>query len=131
MTDTSHLKDIPRDASGVVMANNGRYILNFGGTYRTRAHTRGNRKSTKKGRTSMIRSFDVCRKEWNVIGDLGMKTFALQTAASDSLGVAVTCGGEAPLAYSNSPFLLCQSMEEHDYIESAIQCPWFSMSKAS
>jgi hypothetical protein len=111
VTDTSPLKDIPRDASGVVTANNGRYILNFGGTYRTRSHTRGNGKSTKKGRTSMIRSFDVCRKEWKVIGDLGLQTFALQTAASDSLGVAVTCGGEAPLAYSNSPFCFVSRWE--------------------
>ena len=52
----------------------------------------------------MIRAFDVCRKEWNVVGDLGMETFALQSTASDSLGVAVTCGGEAPLQFANSPF---------------------------
>jgi hypothetical protein len=32
-----------------------------------------------------------------------METFALQSTASDGLGVAVTCGGEAPLTYSNSP----------------------------
>jgi hypothetical protein len=104
VTDTSHMKDVPRDASGVVTANNGRCILNFGGTYRTEARIRSNNKSTEKGRTSMIRSFDVCRKEWNVVGDLGMETFALQSTASDRLGVAVTCGGEAPLQFANSPF---------------------------
>jgi hypothetical protein len=52
----------------------------------------------------MIRSFDVRRKEWNVVGDLGMETFALQSTTSDRLGVAVTCGGEAPLQFANSPF---------------------------
>jgi len=103
VTDTSHLKDVPRDASGVVMANNGRYILNFGGTYRKKAVMRNGKLSTR-GRTSMIRAFDVCEKEWSVVGDLGFQTFALQTAASEQLGVTVTCGGEAPLRDTNSPF---------------------------
>jgi len=104
VTNTSHLKDIPRNASGVVMANNGCHILNFGGMYQTRTDTRGNGKRTKKGRTSMIHAFDVCRKEWRIVGDLGLQTFPLQSCTSDSLGVAITCGGKAPLAYSNSPF---------------------------
>jgi hypothetical protein len=52
----------------------------------------------------MIRAFDVCKKEWSVAGDLGFQTFALQTTASEQLGVAVTCGGEAPLRNTNSPF---------------------------
>ena len=73
VTDTSHLKDIPRNASGVVVANNGHHILNFGGTYHTRAHIRGKKKISTRGRTSMIHAFDVCQKEWNVVGNLGLK----------------------------------------------------------
>jgi hypothetical protein len=46
----------------------------------------------------MIRSFGVCRKEWDVVGNLGMETLALQSTASDGLGVSVTCGDEATLA---------------------------------
>jgi len=112
VTNTTHPKNVPRDASGVVVANSGQTILNFGGTFRTDARIRGNDKVTEKGRTSMVRAFDVCRKEWNVVGDLGLKTFALQTAASDRLGVAVTCGGEAPLWHANSPF--CFASRWHD-----------------
>jgi hypothetical protein len=55
----------------------------------------------------MIQSFDVCRKEWNVVGDLGMETIASLSTASDRLGVAVTCGGEAPFQLANKiPFAL-------------------------
>jgi hypothetical protein len=40
-----------------------------------------------------------------------METFALQSTASDGLGVAVTCGGEATLTYSNSPFCFVSRWE--------------------
>jgi hypothetical protein len=89
-------KDVGRDASGTIMVNGGRQIVNFGGTYHYLQ--KGKR---KRGRFSMIRSFDVCKKEWNIIGDLGLQTFALQTAASEDLQLAITCGGEAPMKNSN------------------------------
>mmetsp|Transcript_34168 Transcript_34168/g.79772 ORF Transcript_34168/g.79772 Transcript_34168/m.79772 type:complete len:537 (+) Transcript_34168:22-1632(+) len=81
----------PRDASGMVTANGGRFWLSFGGIYYTHdkhGHPVGNR-------FSAIRSFDVCEKRWAIEGDLGMDTFALQTAASQKLQVTVTCGGES------------------------------------
>ncbi|CAE7885343.1 unnamed protein product, partial [Symbiodinium microadriaticum] len=81
----------PRDASGMATANGGRFLLNFGGIFYTHdkhGHPIGHR-------FSAIRSFDVCEKRWTIEGDLGMDTFALQTAASQKLQVAVTCGGES------------------------------------
>ena len=88
-------KDVGRDASGTIVVDGGRHIVNFGGTYHY-LQDRPDHKSSQRvrGRFSMIRSFDVCRKEWSIVGDLGMHTFALQTAASQDLQVAVTCGGE-------------------------------------
>lgn len=79
-----------RDASGVVMANNGLTILNFFGVYYTKLE-----KKFRKVGFSMIRSFDVCDKKWSLVSDTGIKSFALQTTASEVLQVAFTCGGEA------------------------------------
>ena len=86
-----------RDASGTIVVDGGRFIVNFGGTYHYLEDDPDDSKKKRKrkrGRFSMIRAFDVCRKEWNVVGDLGLHTFALQTAASQELQVALTCGGE-------------------------------------
>ena len=93
-------KDVGRDASGILLVEN-RYMVNFGGTYHYYDDTHGRR---KRGRFSMIRAFDVCNKKWSIVGDLSLQTFALQTAASANLQVALTCGGEAPLRNSNSPY---------------------------
>eukprot|EP00439_Symbiodinium_sp_Y106_P078087 s562_g16.t3 len=87
----------PRDASGMATANGGRLMLNFGGIYYTHdknGHPVGHR-------FSAIRSFDVCEKSWTIEGDLGMDTFALQTAASQKLQIAVTCGGESVERFLN------------------------------
>ncbi|CAE7215785.1 ULP1B [Symbiodinium sp. CCMP2592] len=78
-------------------ANGGRLMLNFGGIYYTHdknGHPVGHR-------FSAIRSFDVCEKSWTIEGDLGMDTFALQTAASQKLQIAVTCGGESVERFLN------------------------------
>lgn len=95
--DNAESKNVARDASGTIVVDGGRHIVNFGGTY----HYYLEQKKRKRGRISMIRSFDVCQKEWSVIGDLGLQTFALQTAASQELQLAVTCGGEAPMHNGN------------------------------
>jgi hypothetical protein len=86
----SNDNEAARDASGVVMANNGRTILNFFGIHYSKL---GN--DFKKVSYSMIRSFDVCEKKWSIVGDAGIKLFALQTTASETLQTAYTCGGEA------------------------------------
>jgi hypothetical protein len=89
----SHTKDVARDASGTIVVNWGRQVINFGGTYHYVDVATGRR---TRGRFSMIRALDVCTREWSVVGDLGLETFALQTAASERLQLAVTCGGTAP-----------------------------------
>lgn len=71
-------KDMDRDASGIIVVNGGRQIVNFGGSYHKD-------KKRKKGRLSMIRAFDLCLKEWSVIGDLVFRTFALHIATSEEL----------------------------------------------
>ncbi|CAE7243031.1 ULP1B, partial [Symbiodinium natans] len=68
----------PRDASGMATANGGRFLLNLGGVFYT--HDKSGRPIGH--RFSAIRSFDLCEKAWAIEGDLGMDTFALQTAAS-------------------------------------------------
>jgi len=80
----------PRDAAGLVQANGGRNLVNFGGIMYYKAKNRTGRRAN---RFSMIRSFDICTKTWSIVGDLGRKSFALQTSASERLQVAVTCGG--------------------------------------
>jgi hypothetical protein len=99
--DFTYPETVGRDASGIIVASR-RHIVNFGGTYHywTTSAVVGEKKKRKRGRFSMIRSFDVCTKQWSVIGDLGLKTFALQSAAMAS-NMALTCGGEAPMRHSN------------------------------
>jgi hypothetical protein len=86
----------PRDASGVVVANGGRNLINFGGVFHIYPGGKYNIKKLwrkKKHVFSNIRSYDVCEKKWETIGDLGIPTFALTTTASEELQIAVTCGG--------------------------------------
>eukprot|EP00934_Nitzschia_sp_Nitz4_P009230 Nitzschia sp. Nitz4//scaffold178_size73299//32566//34477//NITZ4_005702-RA/size73299-snap-gene-0.143-mRNA-1//-1//CDS//3329539131//9220//frame0 len=84
----------PRDASGVVSANNGRFIVNMGGTH----YEYDAVKKRRHVRYSTIRSFDICqdrtRAQWNKLGDLGAQTFAIQTSSSTDLNIAVSCGGQ-------------------------------------
>jgi hypothetical protein len=89
-TGPEDVANCPRDASGTVVLNGGRNILNFGGIFYD--FPNGEFRSTK---FSTIRSFDVCDKEWTVVGDLGLQVFALQTCASQDLQLCITCGGEA------------------------------------
>jgi hypothetical protein len=93
--DFSHPETVGRDASGVFLASR-RFIINVGGTY----HYLTAKNKRTRGRFSMIRSFDVCTKQWSVIGDLGLRTFALQSAAMNT-NMGLTCGGEAPMRNTN------------------------------
>jgi hypothetical protein len=89
-----------RDASGVVMANGGRYLLNFAGvsyrypTQQEQAAEGLPPKITKH--TSQVRMLDVCatKPNWSAVADLGLSTFAVLTAASAELNLAFTCGGD-------------------------------------
>lgn len=93
--DFSNPETVGRDASGIYIASK-RHIVNIGGTY----HFTTAEKKRKRGRFSMIRSFDICVKKWTVIGDLGLRTFALQSAVINRK-MGMTCGGEAPMRNSN------------------------------
>jgi len=97
-------EDVPRDAAGIVVTDGGRHILNFGGQAHdiSMAEHRATGRKRHKIKFNMIRSLDVCQKEWSKVGDMGLSTFALQSCASQRLQVAFTCGGEAPLHNSNS-----------------------------
>jgi hypothetical protein len=79
----------PRDASGLVVANDGRSVINFGGVSYTYQDRR------RMNVFSIVRNFDVCEKKWTKLGDLAMQCFALQSVASSDLNVAFTCGGWA------------------------------------
>jgi hypothetical protein len=83
----------PRDAAGVVVANQGRYVLNFGGVHYTYPMGSKDKRKRITKAFSTIRRYDVCAREWTLVGDLGVNTFAIQTSASAELGIAVTCGG--------------------------------------
>lgn len=88
----------PRDASGVVMANGGRSVVNFGGINQVRnpLWKKGDRsKGPKVFSTwySTVRELDVCAKNWEKVADLGIQTFALMASASTELNTAFFCGG--------------------------------------
>lgn len=102
-----------RDASGVLVADNGRHILNFGGIhYRypsEKEHAAARRRIPSKKLPKkailvfqMIRMLDVCEKRWTKVGDLGIETFATMTAASKELNLAFTCGGSATHQHHNN-----------------------------
>ncbi|KAL9190972.1 hypothetical protein ACHAXT_000678 [Thalassiosira profunda] len=107
-----------RDAAGMVSANNGRTLLNFGGVSYKNDCSKGNRKRSrcKEGGArhdfSQIRAFDVCTEHWSEVGDLGLPIFALQSSGSSTLNVAVTCGGDAPYRqfHRNSPLCFASRM---------------------
>jgi hypothetical protein len=110
----------PRDASGVVVANQGRILLNFGGVHYH--YPRGDPNNVKERRAhvfSNIRSFDVCNKTWQTVGDLGYGTFALQSCASEELQIAVSCGGSSIYGKSNLtpklniPWCIVNRFQEH------------------
>ena len=84
---------VGRDAAGVVMANGGRLVLTLGGVH---YHKKSQKSSTVFGD---VVSFDVCTKKRTVIGNIGYERFALQSCASGSLNVVVTCGGQPHRKY--------------------------------
>mmetsp|Transcript_133996 Transcript_133996/g.299502 ORF Transcript_133996/g.299502 Transcript_133996/m.299502 type:complete len:510 (+) Transcript_133996:57-1586(+) len=93
-------EDHGRDAAGIVMADGGRRILNLGGVWYD--YPPGKELIPRFRRPqpfSMIRSFDVCTRQWTNVGDLGVQLFALQSCASESLGVTITCGGTGPVVW--------------------------------
>lgn len=103
-TGPEDIVNCPRDASGTIMANGGRDIVNFGGIFYDFPNDK-----FRSTRFSTIRAFDVCERQWRAVGDLGATIFALQTSASDKLQVSVTCGGEArhpSFKKVNSPWCL-------------------------
>ena len=88
----------PRDASGVVMANNGKSVVNFGGINQVRnpLWKKGNRKHGPKVFStwySTVRELNVCSKTWEKVSDLGIQTFAFMSSASTKLNTAFFCGG--------------------------------------
>ncbi|KAL3939768.1 MAG: hypothetical protein SGBAC_005571 [Bacillariaceae sp.] len=111
-TGTQDEVNAPRDASGVAIANDWRNIINFGGIHyhkhRNVTKWNGDTKTKRsRRRFSTIRSLDVCTKTWSKVGDLGMRTFALQTSVSEKLNVAVTCGGHTYKRQTeNSPWCI-------------------------
>eukprot|EP00980_Cylindrotheca_fusiformis_P018183 scaffold5887_cov122-Cylindrotheca_fusiformis.AAC.12 len=102
----------PRDASGIVVANNWRNLINFGGVHYHGHHqvTRTNGQTVmtqSRRRYSTVRSLDICSKTWSKVGELGVETFALQTSVSGKLNVAITCGGQSfTTRKENSPWCL-------------------------
>ncbi|VEU42554.1 unnamed protein product [Pseudo-nitzschia multistriata] len=88
----------PRDASGVVMANGGRSIVNFGGINQIR-NPRWKKKDRSNGPKVFstwyptIRELNVCSRTWEKVADMGIQTFALMASASTQLNVAFFCGG--------------------------------------
>ena len=88
----------PRDASGVVMADGGRSIVNFGGINQVRnplwkKKDRSNGPKVFSTWYSTVRKLDVCFKKWEKVADLGIQTFALMASASTKLNTAFFCGG--------------------------------------
>jgi len=92
-----------RDASGTVLANEGRHIFNFAGIHYY--YPFPNNPTKYRGtKFSTVRRFDVCQKEWEKVGNIGGDgTFALQSCASSKLNVAITCGGQTSRLGKCSP----------------------------
>ncbi|KAL3921595.1 MAG: hypothetical protein SGILL_002667, partial [Bacillariaceae sp.] len=88
----------PRDASAVVMANEGRSIINFGGINQVRNEkfVKGDKSTGPKVFStwfSTVRELNVCEKTWNKVADMGIQTFAIMASASTRLNSAFFCGG--------------------------------------
>ena len=84
----------PRDAAGLVLANEGRMLVNFGGVHYHYEDYEGKTRYSRRD-FSVIRAFDVCTKTWSKVGDLGVESYAFQSVASEKWNLAFTCGGEA------------------------------------
>lgn len=88
----------PRDASGVVMADGGRSVVNFGGINQVpnplfKKKEKGTGPKVFSTWYSTVRVLDVCAKDWKKVGNLGIETFALMASASTKLNTAFFCGG--------------------------------------
>jgi hypothetical protein len=88
----------PRDASAVVMANDGISVINFGGINQVRNHNwiKGDKSTGPKVFStwySTVRELNVCEHTWTKVADLGIQTFAIMAAASTKLNNAFFCGG--------------------------------------
>jgi hypothetical protein len=88
----------PRDASAIVMANNGKSVVNFGGINQVRNPfwTKGDRSNGSKTNStwySTVRELNVCTRTWQKVADLGIQTFAIMASASTKLNGAFFCGG--------------------------------------
>jgi hypothetical protein len=104
--------EMGRDASGVVVADGGRYIFNFGGISCIHYHQPEHKLPTT---FDTVRVFDVCSRKWSNLDSLGLPLFAVQTCASQSLNVAVTCGGTSPHLWPRKP-------ESFSYNQNFDQC---------
>ena len=114
----------PRDASGVVMANEGRSVVNFGGINQVRNplwKKKGD--PTNKGPKvfstwySTVRELNVCAKTWTKVADLGIQTFALMASASTKLNTAFFCGGAMYRQDFNGNTQLCLAIRNIPGIE--------------
>jgi hypothetical protein len=104
---------LARDASGLVVAEGGRWLINYGGVHYVyppgQEYNQTLEMGGKRGAPfSDVRIFDVCgSRKWHLApkqSHLGLRTFAMQTCASKELGVAFTCGGQAPYKWhTNHP----------------------------
>ena len=88
----------PRDASAVVMANDGRSVINFGGINQVRNTNwiKGDKSTGPKVFStwySTVRELNVCERTWEKVADMGIQTFAIMAAASTKLNHAFFCGG--------------------------------------
>jgi hypothetical protein len=88
----------PRDASAVVMANEGRSVINFGGINQVRNEefTKGDKSNGPKVFStwySTVRELNVCERSWSKVADMGIQTFAIMASASTQLNTAFFCGG--------------------------------------
>lgn len=92
-----------RDASGVVTASGGRYIINIGGVaYTYPDGHEGDFRHRHPHPFSDVRVLDVTDpSRWTKTGDISVPEFALQSCSSKELGVIITCGGASPVMYRN------------------------------
>mmetsp|Transcript_30876 Transcript_30876/g.46878 ORF Transcript_30876/g.46878 Transcript_30876/m.46878 type:complete len:886 (-) Transcript_30876:79-2736(-) len=110
-TGPEDVVNCPRDASGTVTVNNGKHILNYGGIFYSFPNGK-----IRDNRFSVVRSFNVCEKQWDIIGDLGVQTYALQTCASQELQISITCGGESRYPDHegmNNPWCMVNNLEKN------------------
>lgn len=93
-----------RDAAGVATAEDGRYVVNFGGVwYDYPIGHEGDVRFRRPKPFSEVRSLDTCSpaRGWVHKGSLGFGLFALQSCASHRLNLAFTCGGVGDVMWQN------------------------------